>query len=715
MQTMVVRRSFYLSILLIIFVVVVFFSLLIPELSPLSNPSMKEGDVATQDILAPNGVTFNSETLTENKQEAAARAVEPVFTSPDTSLARQQLERLRATLSFITSVRGDNFASTEQKIADLAALDDIQIDRDTTIHILALSDARWQVVQQETKLVLEQVLRDTIREDHLDAVRRSVPTRVSLSLPEDQADIVVELVTPFVIPNSFYNENLTESARQQARDAVEPVTRTFVPGENVVQHGQVISALDLEALRVFGFVQSGNRWQDIASAMGLVLVFTAFFVVYLRRKPMLKAGEQDFRGLTLLVVLFMSFLLLGRLTIPGHTVIPYLYPVMAYGLLVTSLFSTELALITVLPLSFFVAYGVPNSLDLVMYYTISSYFGILALGRGQRVTSFVKAGGTIAVVGAITAATFRLMDLNADLIGLLTLTTAAVGNGIASASISIVLQFLLAQLLGITTALQLIDISRPDHPLMQFILRNAPGTYQHSLQLANLVEQAAESIGADPLLSRVGALYHDAGKALNPYFFIENQIPGNLNPHDHLTPEASAAIILQHITDGVELARKYRLPARIQDFIKEHHGTMITTYQYHKARETAVEANAVDIERYRYPGPRPRSRETALMMLADGCEARMRAERPKDEDELRVLIEDVIEKRLKMEQLKDTDLTFKDLEEITNSFIATLRGVYHPRLEYPKAITEVTQNEQSLPHSVSEEKPTQPTESTYLS
>jgi cyclic-di-AMP phosphodiesterase PgpH len=707
---MIVRHSFYYFIILILFSTLVFISLLIPDFSPLSNPPLKEGDVATQDLLAPFGVTYESEILTENRRETVARAVESIYTSPDTSLARQQLERLRATLAYITSIRGDNFASREQKIVDIAALDDIQIDRDTTAHILALSDARWQVVQQEAILVLEQVLRDTIREDRLDSARRSVPTRVSLSLPEDQAEIVVELVTPFVIPNSFFNENLTEAARQQARDAVEPVTRTFVPGENVVLHGQVISALDLEALNIYGFVQSTNRWQDIASAAGLVLIFSAFFVVYLRRKPILKAGEQDLRGLTLLVALFLSFLLLGRLTIPGHTVIPYIYPVMAYGLLVTSLFGADLALITVLPLSLFVVYGLPNALDLTIYYVVSSYFGILALGRGQRVTSFVRAGTAIAIVGAITAVIFRLMDPSADIIGMLTLAIAAVGNGVASASISIILQFLLAQLLGMTTALQLIDLSRPDHPLMQFILRNAPGTYQHSLQLANLVEQAAERIGADPLLSRVGALYHDAGKALNPYLFIENQVTGNPNPHNNLTPEASAAIIHQHITDGVELARKYRLPPRIQDFIKEHHGTMITSYQYHKAVEAAGDENAIDIDQFRYPGPRPRSRETALMMLADGCEARMRAERPKDEEQLRDLIKDVIDKRLEMEQLNDTDLTLNNLEEIIKSFITTLRGVYHPRIEYPKAANDVTKLSRSIPHSISEENPTKPTE-----
>lgn len=709
---MFVRSSLYLILLLIIFGVLILLALLIPFYGSLSNPTLKEGDVASQDIIAPYSVTFESNVLTENSREAAARDVEPVYSSPDTNTARQQLERLRASLAYITSVRGDSYASHEQKLADIAALEDIQLDRDTTAQILALSDTRWQIVQQEAILVLEQVMRDTIREDRLNSAHRSVPTRVSLSLPEDQAEVVVELVTPFVVPNSFYNEDLTEAARQEARDAVEPDTRSFVAGENVVQRGQVINKLDIEALQVFGFAQPENRWQDIASAIGLTIIFTAFFVIYIRRTPVRKAGKFNLRGLTVLVTLFLSFLLIGRLTIPGHAVIPYIYPVMAFGLIVSSLYGAELALICSLPLSLFVAFGLPNALDLTIYYTISSYFGILALQRGQRVTSFIGAGAAIAVSGAVIAATFWLLEPTADLIGLLTLIAAAIGNGVASASISILLQFLLAQILGLTTALQLIELSRPDHPLMQFILRNSPGTYQHSLQLANLVEQAAEQIEADPLLSRVGALYHDAGKALNPFLFIENQVSGSPNPHNDLTPEESSAIIRHHVTDGLELARKYRLPPRIQDFIKEHHGTMITRYQYHKAVEEAGDDESkVDMDLFRYPGPRPRSRETALLMLADGCEARMRAERPKDEEELRNLIRDVVDRRFDMEQLNDTELTFKDLELIVDSFTASLKGVYHPRIEYPKPEEGIPLSKKPLIPEVPDERTSEQKES----
>jgi hypothetical protein len=221
--------------------------------------------------------------------------------------------------------------------------------------------------------------------------------------------------------------------------------------------------------------------------------------------------------------------------------------------------------------------------------------------------------------------------------------------------------------------------------LLQFILRNAPGTYQHSLQIANLSEQAAELIGAKALLTRVGALYHDAGKARYPHYFIENQIPGSPNPHDELSPKESAEVIIRHVSDGLDLAKKYRLPRRIRDFIAEHHGTTSTRYQYGKALEKAGgDHSKVDAKSFTYAGPRPQSRETALVMLADGCEARTRAERPKTREELEKIVKSIIDSRISSGQLDDTGITMRDLSMIAESFTTTLRGVYHPRLMYPK-------------------------------
>jgi len=505
---------------------------------------------------------------------------------------------------------------------------------------------------------------------------------VSLSLPEDRANIVSELAAAFVAPNSVYSESLTEAARQKARDAVLPVIRTYKAGESVIQRGQVLTAANLEALQNLGLVQSVFSWRDLLAAAGLVLLSVTFILLYLRRNRKLL---KDSRGLTVIAILYLAFLVGARLVVSQELVIAYVFPLAAFSLTVTALFGAEPALIATLPLSILVAYGLQDSSELTLYYILSSFFGVLTLGRGQRVMTFFWAGTVSALCGSLVAVIHHLPLTNVNWLEISVLVGAALLNGIASASLTVLLQFFLAQFLGLTTALQLMEISRPDHPLLQLILRNAPGTYQHSLQVANLAEQAAERIGADTLLTRVGALYHDVGKIQNLAFFIENQQQGSTNPHDALDPAASAEIILQHVYDGAELARKYRLPRRILDFILEHHGSMLANYQYVNAVKAAGgDADQVDKEAFRYPGPRPRSRETAILMLADGCEARVRATHPKDEAELSEVVKAVIQERIASGQLDDTNLTLQDLDMIATSFTTTLRGIYHPRIEYPK-------------------------------
>ena len=659
-------------------------------LSDFTGSPLTVGDVAPYDIHAPYAITYQSQILTARQQDAAASEVSLVYSPADTNIARQQLERLRNTLTYINSVRADAYATQDQKSSDLAALDGVQLSRDTIKGILSLSVSRWQSVSQETTSILDQLMREPIREDQLTAVDQRIPSMVSLSFSEDQAKIITELVQALVVPNSLYNEQLTEAARQEARDSIAPVARSFMANETIIQGGRVITIADYEALQQFGLAEPKNRWQEIVSSLGLTCLSAAVFIFYFRRNPSLFSGTRGIRKFTILVMLFLIFLFVARITIPGHAVIPYVYPVMGFALTVSALFSAELALISVVPLAFLIPYNLPDAQVLTLYYLLGSMFGVFALRKAHRLTSFFWAGAAIAISGALVAIAYRIIQPAADWIGMATLAIAAVINGIASASIALILHYYLAQFIGKTTALQLVELSRPDHPLQQLLMRNAPGTYQHSLQLANLVEQAAEAIGADAMLARVGALYHDIGKIINPYFFIENQLPGNVNPHNDLDAETSAATIIRHVSDGLELARRYHLPRQIYDFIEQHHGTTITRYQYIRALEVAgMNKEAVDENKFRYSGPRPSTNEIALLMLADTCEARMRAERPKDEAGLQELIRSVVKDKLEIGELDDTQLTLRNLEEIVDSFTSTLRGVYHPRIQYPKSEGEV--------------------------
>ena len=689
------RRNTGLVFLLLAIFVIILVGLMIPFITTQIDSQLSAGEVASREIVAPRSLTFTSNILTEEQKESAADSIAAIYSPPNTSIARNQLESLRGTLAFITSVRDDTYASVDEKLLDLAALEDINLDQETALSILELSDSRWQAVQQEAIIVLEEVMKATIRENQVESARANVPALVSLSLPEDQADIVSELVTGFVAPNSLYSEVLTETSRQNARESVTPVERSFVQGQTLLLKGQIISDTDLEALEQFDLVRTQTRWQDLLSAGALAMLSLVYFLVYFSRNPAL---TEDLRGLTVILVLFTIFLIGGRFVVTSQTVIPYIYPIAAFGLVVASLFGTQTALIFTLPLTILFTHDTPNAFELTLYHLVGSYTGIFALGAARRITSFFWAATLIAFSEIMVIIAFRVAQPNLDYLALAALIGIALVNGIASSSLAVLLQYVIAQILGLTTALQLMEISRPDHPLLQFILRNAPGTYQHSLQVANLAEQAAENIGADTLLTRVGAIYHDAGKALNPFFFIENQLPGNVNPHDNLAPVSSSQMIIRHVTDGMELAKKYRLPRRIQDFIEEHHVTMITRYQYAKAVEAAEgDENQVDERQFTYPGPRPRSRETAILMLADGSEARVRAERPPDEEALRKVIKSVIEHRLSTGQLDDTDLTLRDLDLLINSFTTTLRGIYHPRIEYPDAKKELPPKVEEVP------------------
>jgi hypothetical protein len=669
--------------LLVLSSILALIALVLPIALRPASYSLDVGDVSSVDIQAPRAITFDSSVLTEQARTDAAQAVPEVYLPADASIARRQIERLGVALAYITTVRYDLYATQDQKLTDLDHLQGIHLNPDTARHILQLNDNHWQGVEQEAVTVLEQLMRSTLREDKFADVLRSIPSLVSFTLPQDQAAIVTELVTAFTVPNSLYSPEQTQAARNNVRNSIAPISRAYASGETIVRRGQIISAAIHEALVQYDLIRPKNQYPDYIAAAALVILAATFIGLYFhRRQP---TPLNDMRSLIVIAVVFLIFLIGARFIIPNRTVIPYLYPIPAFGLTIAALFNVEIGLVLSLVLSVLSAYGLQNSLDLTIFYLFSSLCGVLLLGRAHRIANFFWSGIAIGVAGTGVILAYRLVESVIDWLGLATLAGASLLNGLESASLTLLIQFLLSQLLSLTTALQLLEISRPDHPLLQFLLRNAPGTYQHSLQVANLAEQAAETIGADGLLTRVGAIYHDAGKAMNPIFFVENQPQGKLNPHDDLNPATSAATIIKHVEDGLLLARRHRLPPKVREFICEHHGTLLTKYQYTRAVElVGGDPNQVDTQRFRYPGPRPQSRETALLMLADGCEARARAELPKDDVELRKIIQAVFDRCQKEGQLDDTHLTLRDLSAAAESFHNSLKSLYHQRIIYPE-------------------------------
>jgi len=644
------------------------------------------GDVAQTTMQAPRDIEYVSDIRTQEARKAAETAVQPIYSSPDSSIAREQIDRLRITMQNITVIRDNPEKTLDEKKSDILALSDVRLKLETVDYLMTVSSSRWEILQAEAIRVLEQVMRRAIYEDKLDTAQSGISSFVSLTLNEQQSNLVTELVSAFVVPNSFFSEELTTAAKQAAREGVKPIVQTYKTGETIVPVGEIITPADMEAFEQLGMISTTRRWEDMAGVSAVIVLSAALIPLYFYRRKRLVV-MNDRRSILMIAIIFLVFLAGARL-FTDRTLAPYAYPLQAAGLLLTTLFGLEVGFVFSIPLAMLAAYGLPNTLDLAPYYLVTSLVGLLALGPARRFWGFARAGIGIALSGVAVLIAYRLPFYSPDWIGAIQFVGVAVFAGFAAASITLLLQYVLAQLLGLTTALQLLDISRPDSPLLQFFLRSAPGTYQHSLNVANLAEQAAEKIGADPLLTRVGALFHDIGKSLNPTFFIENQVPGNLNSHQNDDPQEVSAAIIRHVTDGVQLAKKHRLPSRLHDFILEHHGTLITSYQYNQAMEKAGgDVTKVDIEKFRYPGPRPGSRETALLMIADATEARARAERPENEEQIRKLVMSVIETVQKFNQLDDTLLTLRDLHLITESYVTTLRGTYHPRIQYPNART----------------------------
>jgi cyclic-di-AMP phosphodiesterase PgpH len=642
------------------------------------------GDVAPRDMQAPRSLEYVSDVRTEEARQNAERAVLPVYSAPDPSIARKQIDHLSTALQYISVVRADNLATLDDKQAALRMRTDVGLRAENIPVLLSMPDPRWNAVQQEALRVLELVMRAPVRADNLDFIKNDVASQVSLALNEQDAAVVTDFVSAQIVPNSQYSQDLTTAAQKAARDGVKPVVVSYKAGETIVPGGEIITPGELEAMEQFGLLETQQAVEAYLSAGALTLSCAFFIGLYYYRRPRI-AFLSDTRSLLILTFIFLIFVITARLVVPNRTIIPYAFPLPAVGLLIATLFGMETGIVLSFAICILASFGLANTPILMPYYLLATLCGVVMLGQARRFWAFLRAGLAISLAAVAMILAFRLSYGPLDWIGLATLVGGALFNGLASASLALLLQYLLAQFLSLPTALQLLEISRPDFPLLQMFLRNAPGTYQHSLQVANLCEQAAEKIGADPLLCRVGATFHDIGKAAaDPSFFIENQAPGSINTHSDITPERAAAAIIRHVTDGVKLAHKYRLPRRIDDFILEHHGTMPTRYQYTQALERAGgDASKVDMEKFRYPGPRPRSRETGILMLADGVEARSRAEGPDSEEDLRRVVRAVIDLIEKERQLDNTQLTLHDLNLIIESFVTTLRGTYHPRIHYP--------------------------------
>jgi cyclic-di-AMP phosphodiesterase PgpH len=642
--------------------------------------TLQIGDVATADVVAPRQATYVSEILTQQRRDLAANAVPDVYDPPQTRVMRAQLGLANRILDSLAAARSDTGASLPDRVTRVGETSPVSIAPKAIERILTMPQGEWDGVASEIQNVLERAMREEIRENNLADERRKVAARVRLDLSDEDALIVTSIVQGLLVPNSFFNAERTEQRRQQAREGAEPVTAAVERNEIILRTGDIATALDIEALESLGLRQNRWSWKDVSLATVFVLLLGILLLYYLwRQEPHLWLDQTK---LLVLLLLLLAFLLAARIVLPGGTVMSYLFPYAALAMILGVLLNLRVALVTAALFALMAGWLTGGGLEPVVYAFSGSLVGALKLRRGERLASFGWAAGYIMGVNLLVLGTFRLGASGLNLGALAELVLAAVANGLLAMTLTLVGVYLLGSLPGMTTALHLLEISRPTHPLLRQLLLKAPGTYHHTLIVSNMAERAAEAIGADSLLTRVGAYYHDVGKTIRPFFFIENRNEG-IDPHAQLDPYTSAQIIIGHVKDGIELARKYRLPRRVTDFIPEHHGTTIAPFFYREAVKQSGGPEKVDRSQFEYPGPKPRSRETAITMLADGAEATVRSRHPSSVEELQQIVSEAIQARLLAGQLDESSLTMEDLHAVQRAFIDVLRGLQHPRIDYP--------------------------------
>ncbi len=673
----------------LVFVLVVS-GILVFEFLPVDRIILDAGDVSDSDIRAPREMTYVSQILTEAAKDRDAAAVKEIYDPPDARVARQQLTKARQILDYMDSVRQDAYASPEQQKQWIEAIPDVSLPAAVIDQILSLSEENWQAVQAEVVSVVDEAMREEIRESQLDQARGRVSTLVDLDLPDVQAGIVSELAKDLIKPNSFYNAEKTDEAKQLAREGATPASRTIVEGEIILREGDIVTSLDVEALSALGLRQAETDWQEMVSTVIFVLLVTLVLGLYLARfRP---EFWNRWPRMFLLLLLLVLFILIARLMVSDQATRSYLLPTAALSMLLTVLLGPQLAITVTVLFSIIVGFMASGWLELSVYALVGGLIASLSLSKVEKLSAFFWAGVYVSLANLAVILVFHLPQQDYDAVQLLTLASLSLVNGGLSASLTVAGFYLLGTLFDITTSLQLMELARPTHPLLRELLLKAPGTYHHSILVSNMAEEAAGRVGADALLARVGSYYHDIGKITRPYFFVDNQM-GGVNVHDRLDARTSAEIIISHVNDGLDLAKRYRLPSKVRDFIPQHQGTALVTYFYHKVRET--EGENVSQDDFRYPGPKPQTKETAIVMLADSCEAAVRAERPDSLEGIEELVRKVISSKMLDGQLDECDLTLRDLDEIRDGFVKILQGVFHPRVKYPEeALAEGNENDQ---------------------
>jgi len=654
---------------------------------------LEVGDIPQNDLRAPRTLTFESEILTSQARAEARDGVPPQYdytSERAAAVAAQQAVAYERAVSPIDAAFSPDLPDDAR--TELLTAVHPGLTEEARATLLGLTPERWQAVRDEGARILDQIERTELRDTDVAITRRDLASRMVADLSPEEQDLAAQIVSPLLVPNSSYGQALTEEARTEAERAVVPVTTQIQQNQVIVDAGHPVTALDLEKIDAFNLNASTL---DVARLSG-------WFVAAVLLVGLLLAWVQRFRpsfwhrnNVLLLLGLMLVLSAFALKVTAGRSILPFFLPTAAAGILIAILLDAATATVVMAVIALLAGIVNGSSLEIAAYVFLGGFAGIIAVRRGDRLQSFVQAGIAVAIVNALVVTTFSLLG-ERDLTGIIQLWGASAVSA-AGAAVAAVGSFaVLGNIFGILTVFQLLELANPSQPVLRRLLVETPGTYHHSLMVGNLGERAAEAIGADPLVTRVAAYYHDIGKLANPLAFIENQAGGD-NVHDILDPEASAHILKQHVVDGIDIAYRARLPKTLIAFIPQHHGTVLISYFYARAREQAAEpygglatpegvraAESVDPRKFRHAGPKPQSREAALTMLADGVEASVRSLSSREEPAIRAMVERIIDERLSDGQFDECDLTLGDIEKIREAFVSQLLGMYHQRVAYPQ-------------------------------
>jgi len=637
------------------------------------------GEPSPKEVISPESINYLSDVRTERARQAAEDSVQDQYTTIDLSIARAQNNLARAVFNYVNVVREDTIADEETKMEYLFAVEDVEIDREVADILLTLSVADYEATVENILQIVEDDMRAGVVEDQLEAARNQAAQSADFDLSLDQEQVVASLAPQFIVSNIFLDQEETDELTRAALETVEPIVQTITEDERIIRVGEIVTEEHLEMLEELGLLQPTLDWKRLVSAF-LVSVLAVIVITIYWRQYFFERQNQV-RDLTILGSLMVFFVLGAKLLVPGSSMFAYLFPAAALSILVAVVFETRLAILVTLVVAGLVGYLAPDSLEMAFYAAAGGILAVLTLHDPQRINALFRVG-LLAAVGNVAVILIFRLPTDIETTDLMTLLLFGVLNGpLLSAGLSLAGIFIIGTVFRVVTPLQLQELSRLDHTLLQELLRRAPGTYHHSIMVANLAEQAAEKVKASSTLVRVGAFYHDIGKVNRPPFFIENQNGGN--PHDNLDPYSSARIIMSHVPDGLEMAKRNRLPRRIRDFIAEHHGDRVVQVFYQKAKDLAEEGEIVDITRFMYQGPRPRSRESGIVQLADSIDAASNALRPNTEEAIDQLVNKIVDDHMAEGQLDNSGLSLGDIKKLRSSFTETLHGRFHMRIKYP--------------------------------